>query len=59
MQLIFFSKMLNQIQNWILRELVLLWVLMVLVVSLYTIDSTHGSLALKAYQQNLYLEYYY
>ena len=22
-------------------------------------DSTHGSLALKAYQQNLYLEYYY
>ena len=23
------------------------------------IDSTHGSLALKAYQQNLYLEYYY
>ena len=36
MQLIFFSKMLNQIQNWILRELVLLWVLMVLVVSLYT-----------------------
>ena len=26
---------------------------------LYTVDSTHGSLALKAYQQNLYLEYYY
>nr|CAN74348.1 hypothetical protein VITISV_025827 [Vitis vinifera] len=24
-----------------------------------TTDSTHGSLALKAYQQNLYLEYYY
>ena len=23
------------------------------------IDATHGSLALKAYQQNLYLEYYY
>ena len=23
------------------------------------IDSTHGSLALKAYQQNLYLKYYY
>ena len=23
------------------------------------IDSTHGSLALKAYQQNLYLRYYY
>nr|CAN74811.1 hypothetical protein VITISV_015188 [Vitis vinifera] len=23
------------------------------------VDSTHGSLALKAYQQNLYLEYYY
>ena len=22
-------------------------------------DATHGSLALKAYQQNLYLEYYY
>ena len=22
-------------------------------------DSTHGSLALKAYQQNLYLKYYY
>ena len=22
-------------------------------------DSTHGSLALKAYQKNLYLEYYY
>ena len=27
--------------------------------SLCIIDSTHGSLALKAYQQNLYLEYYY
>ena len=26
---------------------------------LYPADSTHGSLALKAYQQNLYLEYYY
>ena len=25
----------------------------------WRIDSTHGSLALKAYQQNLYLEYYY
>ena len=25
----------------------------------YVYDSTHGSLALKAYQQNLYLEYYY
>ena len=24
-----------------------------------TRDATHGSLALKAYQQNLYLEYYY
>ena len=23
------------------------------------LDATHGSLALKAYQQNLYLEYYY
>ena len=23
------------------------------------VDATHGSLALKAYQQNLYLEYYY
>ena len=23
------------------------------------IDATHGSLALKAYQQNLYLKYYY
>ena len=23
------------------------------------VDSTHGSLALKAYQQNLYLKYYY
>ena len=22
-------------------------------------DATHGSLALKAYQQNLYLKYYY
>ena len=26
---------------------------------LHPIDATHGSLALKAYQQNLYLEYYY
>ena len=25
----------------------------------YPIDATHGSLALKAYQQNLYLKYYY
>ena len=25
----------------------------------YVADATHGSLALKAYQQNLYLEYYY
>ena len=25
----------------------------------YSTDSTHGSLALKAYQQNLYLKYYY
>ena len=24
-----------------------------------TSDATHGSLALKAYQQNLYLKYYY
>ena len=23
------------------------------------LDSTHGSLALKAYQKNLYLKYYY
>ena len=23
------------------------------------LDATHGSLALKAYQQNLYLKYYY
>ena len=23
------------------------------------VDATHGSLALKAYQQNLYLKYYY
>ena len=27
--------------------------------STITTDATHGSLALKAYQQNLYLEYYY
>ena len=27
--------------------------------SFWLSDSTHGSLALKAYQQNLYLEYYY
>ena len=26
---------------------------------LWTLDATHGSLALKEYQQNLYLEYYY
>ena len=25
----------------------------------YMIDATHGSLALKVYQQNLYLKYYY
>ena len=25
----------------------------------YGIDASHGSLALKAYQQNLYLKYYY
>ena len=25
----------------------------------YVSDATHGSLALKAYQQNLYLKYYY
>ena len=29
------------------------------VIPTINIDSTHGSLALKAYQQNLYLEYYY
>ena len=28
-------------------------------ISLSVFDATHGSLALKAYQQNLYLEYYY
>ena len=27
--------------------------------ALEAIDATHGSLALKAYQQNLYLKYYY
>ena len=27
--------------------------------SIVTVDLTHGSLALKAYQQNLYLKYYY
>ena len=26
---------------------------------LLVVDATHGSLALKAYQQNLYLQYYY
>ena len=28
-------------------------------ISLSVFDATHGSLALKAYQQNLYLKYYY
>ena len=36
MQLILFSRMLNQLQNWILRELILLWVLVVLVLNSYT-----------------------
>ena len=31
----------------------------ILIFLIRTNDATHGSLALKAYQQNLYLEYYY
>ena len=34
----------------------LLWVICLI---LRLFDATHGSLALKAYQQNLYLKYYY
>ena len=36
LQLILFSGMLNQLQNWILKELVLLWVLVVPTLSSYT-----------------------
>ena len=36
MELIIFSGMLNQLQNWIWRELVLLWVLVVLALNSYT-----------------------
>ena len=44
----------NQLEQgiWLLAR----WVAQILEVSS---DATHGSLALKAYQQNLYLEYYY
>ena len=37
MQLIICSRILNQFQNWILRELVPLWVLVVPTLSSYTI----------------------
>ena len=37
MQLILFNGMLNQLQNWILRKSVLLWVPMVLTLSSYTV----------------------
>ena len=37
MHLILYIEMLNQLQNWILRDPVLLWVLVVLTLSSYTI----------------------
>ena len=42
---------------WLIIEMS--WSIALMHLSYISFDSTHGSLTLKAYQQNLYLKYYY